>query len=66
MTGIKKEDKEISKWCDNIASIVADALVDAGLIPPENFDKAVAVTSEEIYVRVFCLNDFPPQSKKNS
>jgi len=61
MIQIKKEDKKISNWCDSIASIATDALVDDDLIKPENFDKAVAVISEEIYIRVFCLNDFPPQ-----
>jgi len=41
---------------------VIDSLVDHELIKSEDLEKAVAVVSEEINVRL-CLNDYPPPRK---
>jgi hypothetical protein len=46
------------KWSDGVATLVADALVDAGILKIEELEKALEIISEEINVRL-CLNDYP-------
>jgi hypothetical protein len=36
---------------ETLAGLIVDALVDAGVVAKEDFDKAVAIASEEIDVR---------------
>ena len=59
MEGLKKDSDKVSSWCDGVASLVVDAMVDAEFIKTEDIKKAIAVASEEIHVRL-ALDDYPP------
>jgi hypothetical protein len=52
-------DARIRAWCDKVSALGVDALVDAGLVPRGEFDRATGVVAEELYVRL-CLDDYPP------
>jgi hypothetical protein len=54
-----RESVGLKAWSDHVASLAADALVDARLIDRANFEDARRVIAEEIFVRL-CLRDFPP------
>jgi hypothetical protein len=47
------------QWSKDVAELVADALVDAGLFPREQFARATEIVAEEIWVRFVC-GDYPP------
>jgi hypothetical protein len=53
-------DKDTRKWCDGIAALAGDALVDAGFGPRDNLEGAGEVISEEIYARL-SVRDYPPR-----
>ncbi len=57
-----KEDEEIQDWCDSVAEIIADAMVDAGLVQSAEFKVAVPVVAMELFVRLIC-GDYPPPCK---
>ena len=46
-------------WSRQVAGLVVDALITAGLMPRETLDQAIEIATEEIYVRL-ALNDRPP------
>jgi len=46
-------------WAKSVAAMAVDALLDAALVPKEQFEAARDIVAEEIYVRL-CLNDYPP------
>lgn len=48
----------VKLWNDNVAAFAVDALVEAGLVGRGDFEKATAITSEELFVRL-CLLDYP-------
>jgi hypothetical protein len=48
------------QWCESVAALAVDALLDAGLVRREEFEAAKAVVAEEIFVRL-CCNDYPPR-----
>jgi hypothetical protein len=50
---------DVKSWSEGVAVLAADALLDAGLIKRENFDRAVSIVAEEILVRL-ALGDYPP------
>ena len=54
-----KEDENKIKWSGSIAELIVDALLDCELIEKEEFQKAVTVVSEELFVRLL-VNDYPP------
>ena len=49
----------LQMWCDNIAGLVADALVDGGMVQHSDFKQAAEIISEEIWIRLL-TNDYPP------
>jgi hypothetical protein len=49
----------VRAWSDHVAALAVDALIDAGLIRRDDFEKAAATVSEEVFVRL-CLLDYPP------
>jgi hypothetical protein len=49
----------VSAWCDKVAALEVDALVDAELIPKGEFERASSIVAEELFVRL-CLRDYPP------
>ena len=52
-------DKQIKAWADSLAGLGVDVLLDRGLIKSDGFEEAVAVVSEEIYIRLV-MGDRPP------
>ncbi|HEX8721686.1 MAG TPA: hypothetical protein VF736_13710 [Pyrinomonadaceae bacterium] len=50
---------DIQTWSEGVAELAVDALVDAGLIAKKDFERAVAVVAEEIFVRLV-IGDYPP------
>ena len=50
---------EVKAWSDKIAPLIVDSLLDARLIRHEDLQRATAIVSEEIFVRL-CLLDYPP------
>ena len=56
---------DVKSWSHAKAELAVDALVDAGLIRVEDFDRAVAVVAEEIFVRLI-LGDYPPPEESQS
>jgi hypothetical protein len=56
-------DKEtIESWSEAEAILIVDALVDAGCVAKKDFDKAVGIVAEEIWVRLLCKY-YPPQKE---
>ena len=49
----------VRQWCDMVAVLGVDALVDAGLVAKGNFEEAAGIIAEEVFVRL-CLRDYPP------
>lgn len=56
--GDPKADAE--RWCEDIASLIADALMDGGLVDKDQFEKAQAIIAEELFVRL-TVQDYPPR-----
>ena len=53
---------EVKAWCDKIAPLVVDSLLDAGLIRHEDLQRGTAIVSDELFVRL-CLLDYPPSKE---
>lgn len=53
---------DIKSWSEGVAVLAVDALVDAGFVTKENFDRAVVTVAEEIFVRL-TLGDYPPREE---
>jgi len=51
----------VRSWCEKVAELGVDALVDAGLVAKGEFKNAAAVVAEELFVRL-SLGDYPPPS----
>ena len=52
----------VNAWSKSVAILAVDALMDAGHITKNDFDSAVAVVAEEIFVRL-TLGDYPPSDE---
>jgi hypothetical protein len=52
----------VKAWSDNVACIVADALMDGGVITEDALDRATAIIAEEIFARL-CVRDYPPRDE---
>ena len=50
---------DIQSWCESVAGLSVDALIDAGLIRKEDFTNATAIVMQEILVRL-SIGDYPP------
>lgn len=50
----------IQQWCDRVAGIVVDALIDFGTLTEKDRVGSEEVVSEEIFVRL-TLGDYPPE-----
>ena len=53
---------DIKSWSEGVAELAVDALLDAGLVRREDFDRAVSIVAEEILVRL-ALGDYPPEEE---
>ena len=49
----------VRAWCNQVSGLGVDALVDAGLMAQEEFERASGIIAEELFVRL-CLHDYPP------
>ncbi|HEX6624728.1 MAG TPA: hypothetical protein VF064_13530 [Pyrinomonadaceae bacterium] len=56
---------DIKSWSQAKAELAVDALVDAGLVRAEDFERAVAIVAEEILVRLL-LGDYPPPEESQT
>jgi len=54
---------DIQAWCESVAGLGVDTLVDSGLIRREDGAKATAIVAEEILVRL-AMGDYPPSVEK--
>jgi hypothetical protein len=54
---------DIQSWCESVAGLGVDMLVDSGLIRKEDYTKATAIVAEEILVRL-AMGDYPPSVEK--
>jgi len=50
---------DAKEWCDKVAALGVDALLDEGIVKREDFARASAIVSEEIWVRL-AMGDAPP------
>lgn len=57
-----KESEEFQKWSNDVADLVADAMIDAKFITEDQFEQAVEVIGAEIFVRLI-TGDYPPPLK---
>ena len=53
---------DIQSWCESVAGLGVDMLVDSGLIKKEDFAKAAAIVANEILVRL-AMGDYPPSDE---
>jgi len=50
---------DIQSWCEKVAALGVDMLVDSGLVKKEDVNKAKAIIAQEIQVRL-TMGDYPP------
>ena len=62
MAGEQPSSATDKEWSQSIAQLVADLLVRAKLIDQSDFDRAVAIAAQDIYVRL-AMQDRPGASK---
>lgn len=51
-------ESSLYSWCENVAALAVDMLVDHGLLKKEDFERAVELVAEEILVRL-TIGDYP-------
>jgi hypothetical protein len=56
---IPADDRALHDWSDAVALLVADALVDGGIVAPGEFARASEIIAEELWIRLL-TNDRPP------
>ena len=56
---------DAKSWSEDVAELAVDALLDAGLVKREDFDRAVVIVAEEIFARLV-LGDYPPPEEPQS
>jgi hypothetical protein len=49
----------VKAWSDHVAALAVDGLREAALIDSHEFEKFVAIVSEELFIRLG-LHDYPP------
>jgi hypothetical protein len=49
----------VREWCDKVARLGVDALVDAESVAKGKFERASGIIAEELFVRL-CIVDYPP------
>jgi hypothetical protein len=54
---------DLKSWCENVAALSVDILVDFKLVKAEDFERAKAIIAEEILVRL-SMRDYPPTEKQ--
>lgn len=54
-------DNTLQEWCDKVATLGVNMLLENGIINREAFDIAVKLVSEEIRIRIL-MRDRPPNA----
>ena len=62
---MSREPDAVKQWCDDVAALATDALVDAKLLGRQEVDRATEIIAEEILVRL-ALEDYPPRPGEGS
>ena len=57
-----EEKDEVDIWCNNVAALGVDILLDCKLIREEDVEQAIEIVAEEILVRL-AIGDYPPPIK---
>jgi hypothetical protein len=57
-----KENEEYQRWSNDVAELIADAMIDANLITKGQFEESVNVIGLEIFVSLIS-GDYPPPLK---
>jgi hypothetical protein len=52
----------VKQWSDTVAELAVDALICGKVVDRGNFEKAVAIVSEEVFARL-CVHDYPPRDE---
>lgn len=55
----KAADTALRAWCDKVAALGVDMLVERGFVQPATFDEAKNLVAEEIRIRIL-MGDRPP------
>ena len=55
---MNKENEQYQQWSNDVANLIADAMIDAKLISKEQFEESVSVIGQEIFVRLI-MGDYP-------
>ena len=50
---------DVKSWCEKVAALGVDVLIDGELLKREDFERAKAIVAEEILVRL-SMGDYPP------
>ena len=58
-TDIVSIQKKLPQWCEDVAALGVDMLLDEGLIQKEDLERATKIIAREILTRL-CLGDYPP------
>ncbi|HMT08052.1 MAG TPA: hypothetical protein PKA82_08615 [Pyrinomonadaceae bacterium] len=58
------KDEKLWGWSERVAGLSVDALVDAGIVSKEDFDSAIDIVREEIYIRLI-IDDTPEKFEEN-
>lgn len=56
--------KKYRSWCEKVAELAADALVDKNCITKPNFNASTAIIAEEIFVRLISGDYLSPCNPK--
>ena len=59
------DSETIPEWCEAIASLCVDALLQAKIINPGQVSQAQEIINEEIFVRIV-MGDLPPAADEGS
>jgi hypothetical protein len=61
---MNENDALTKQWCEKVAALAVDRLLDAGLVRRDDLVGATAIVAEEVFVRL-CLEDYPPRSPRD-
>jgi hypothetical protein len=53
------EEKDQMDWSESVADLIVYVLVDSEIVKKEDYEDAVKVVAEELFVRLLC-RDYPP------
>ena len=60
-----RDSARLKAWSDEIAPLIADALIDGGIVDPANLERAMEIIGVELLARLF-LGDHPSEGDLES